>query len=308
MEVNPRPYTGPRKAAIGQAQLWEIEEIAELRPLSAMTADQALVASLPRWMFPTYVDAEMQFDIVTRSWILIHEGRVIVIDPCTGNGRDFPDHPPAHMLDTPYIERFEATGIRVTDVDFVFCTHLHMDHCGWNTTLRGGRFVPTFPNAQYILMRQEMDRWDPRRPGHVPVPQNAGTFENSVLPVLEAGLARIVDGHHTICTGVEIEPSFGHTIGHSSLHLSSGGQQAYFVGDVFHHPLEMVAPGLDDCTSENFALLRETRQRLIDIAVRDRALIVPAHFRCPFGGHLHSNDDGLVFEPYAWQPESAIPG
>ena len=53
----------------------------------------------------------------------------------------------------------------------------------------------------------ELDRWDPRRPGHVSVPQNVGTFENSVLPVLEAGLAKIVGEHHTICPGVDVEPS-----------------------------------------------------------------------------------------------------
>lgn len=299
MKVAEREYTGPGKARIGDADLWEVEEIAHKKPLAEMTTDAALVASLPGWMFPAYIDADMHFDIVTRSWILIVHGRVIVVDPCTGNGRAFPDFPPAHMLDTPYIDRFAATGIRPEDVDFVFCTHLHMDHCGWNTVLRDGRYVPTFPNARYVMARRELDRWDPRRAGHVSVPQNVGTFENSVLPVLEAGLACIVGEHHTICPGVEVEPSYGHTLGHSTLHLTSAGKEAYFVGDAFHHPIELLHPDLDDRTSEDFDLLHATRRRLIESCLRRNALIIPAHFACPFGGHLREDADGLRFEAYA---------
>jgi glyoxylase-like metal-dependent hydrolase (beta-lactamase superfamily II) len=298
MRVEETVYPGPRRVTIGQADLWEVEEIAHKKPLAEMTTDAELIASLPGWMFPAFIDADMQFDIITRSWILIVDGRVIVIDPCNGNGRNFPDFPPAHMLDTPYIERFGATGIRPEEVDFVFCTHLHMDHCGWNTVLRGGRYVPTFPNARYVMVQQELDRWDPCRPAHMAIPQNAGTFENSVLPILEAGLAMIVSGRHTICPGLEVQPSYGHTAGHSSLHLNSGGKQAYFVGDVFHHPLEMVHPGLDDHTSEDFGQLHASRRRIIDTCVQSGALAIPAHFMCPFGGHLHETADGLLFQPY----------
>jgi glyoxylase-like metal-dependent hydrolase (beta-lactamase superfamily II) len=298
MQVADTVNTGPRRVTIGQADLWEVEEIAHKKPLAEMTTDAALIASLPAWMFPAFIDADMQFDIVTRSWILIHDNRVIVIDPCNGNGRSYPDFPPAHMLDTPYIDRFGATGIRPEDVDFVFCTHLHMDHCGWNTVLRGGSYVPTFPNARYVMVQREVDRWDPRLPGHEPIPQNAGTFENSVLPVLEAGLALIVSGHHTICSGLEVQPSPGHTAGHSSLHLSSGGKQALFVGDVFHHPLEMLHPDLDDHTSEDFGQLHLSRRRIIDMCVNSGALAIPAHFISPFGGHLHETAEGLLFQPY----------
>ena len=298
MKIAERPYAGPTRTTIGNADLWEVEEIAHKRPLGDMTTDEGLIAALPAWMFPAYIDAEMHFDIVSRSWILVVDGRVIVVDPCTGNGRDFPDFPPAHMLDTPFIERFMATGIKPEDVDFVFCTHLHMDHCGWNTVLRGGRYVPTFPNARYVMARRELDRWDPRIAGHVSVPQNVGTFRNSVLPVLEAGLACIVGERHTICPGLEVEPSYGHTLGHSTLHLTSAGKDAYFVGDVFHHPIEMLHPGLDDNTCEDFGLLHATRRKLIDCCLAEDALIVPAHFSCPFGGYLRETGDGLLFEAY----------
>lgn len=298
MKVADTIYNGPSRIRIGEADLWEVEEIAHKRPLADMTTDEALIASLPEWMFPDFIDADWNFDIVTRSWILIVDGRVIVIDPCTGNGRDFPDFEPAHMLDTHYIERFCATGIRPEEVDYVFCTHLHMDHCGWNTVLRDGKYVPTFPNATYVMGQREVDRWDPRRPDHVSVPQNVGTFENSVLPILEAGLAKIVADRHSICPGVEVEPAHGHTMGHSMLHVSSAAKEAYFVGDAFHHPLEMLEPDLDDNTSEDFGLLAASRKHIIRTCMGKGALIIPAHFSCPFGGHLRDREDGLVFEPY----------
>jgi len=287
-----------RRAEIGGASIWQVEEITQKKPLSAMTTDTELIARLPRWLFPRFIDADGLVDIVSQSWIVIIDGRVVVVDPCTGNGRNFPDFPPAHMLDTPYLERFAATGIRPQDVDYVFCTHLHMDHCGWNTLLRAGRYVPTFPNARYVMVQREFDRWDSRRPDHVPVPANAGTFENSVLPVLEAGLAELVPDTFRISASLQIEPAAGHTIGHSLLHLDGGARPAYFVGDAFHHPLEMIHPDLDSGTSENFPLASRTRRRILDTCLSRNALVIPAHFPCPFGGALLRNEGELVFEPY----------
>src|ERR1700760_498058 len=125
------------------------------------------------------------------------------------------------MLDTPFIERFAASGIRPEEVDFVFCTHLHSDHCGWNTQLRGGRYVPTFPNARYIMLQREFDRWDSRVTSydHANVRNriNAAVFENSVLPVFAAGLADLVGDTHRISPSLEIEPAHGHTLGHACL-------------------------------------------------------------------------------------------
>jgi glyoxylase-like metal-dependent hydrolase (beta-lactamase superfamily II) len=287
-----------RRAEIGGAAIWQVEEITQKKPLSAMTTDGALIAGLPKWLFPRFIDADGQIDIVSQSWIVIVDGRVVVVDPCTGNGRNFPDFPPAHMLDTPYLERFAATGVRPEDVDYVFCTHLHMDHCGWNTRLRAGKYVPTFPNARYLLVRREFDRWDSRRPDHVPVPPNAGTFENSVLPVLEAGLAELIADTFRISASLQVEPAAGHTIGHAMLHLDSGAKQAYFVGDAFHHPIEMIHPDLDSGTCESFALARETRLRIIDTCLGRNALVIPAHFPCSFGGALRREEGRLVFEPY----------
>jgi glyoxylase-like metal-dependent hydrolase (beta-lactamase superfamily II) len=287
----------PKKIEFGGADIAQVEELILKMPLSMITADEALIANLPSWLFPKFIDSRNEWDMVWQSWIIVVDGRVVVVDPCTGNGRNFPDFPPAHMLNTPYIERFAASGIRPEDVDYVFCTHLHMDHCGWNTVMRDGRYVPTFPNARYIIVRREYDRWDVRRSDYAPVPANAGVFENSVLPVVDAGLAELVADTFQISSSLSVEPAYGHTAGHSMLHLVSSSKEAYFVGDVFHHPIELLHPEIDDKTSEVFEQTLPTRRRIIETCIAKKALVIPAHFGCAFGGLLARQSGEVVFEP-----------
>jgi glyoxylase-like metal-dependent hydrolase (beta-lactamase superfamily II) len=282
-----------------------VEEASYKLPL-AMLADDACIERHWDWLFPRFADAERNWDMVVQSWIAVVDGKVIVVDPCVGNGRSLPDFPMFHQLDTPFIERFAATGFRPEDVDYVFCTHLHSDHCGWNTRLRGDRYTPTFPNARYIMVRREYDRWDPARPGYDPGELhnklNAGVFENSVRPVVEAGLAELVPDTYRITDSLLVEPAWGHTLGHSTLHLSSAGAQAWFTGDVFHHPIELIHPEIDANTCEAFPATLETRRRLIASCLETGALLIPAHFAAPHAGYLRESDGAVRFEPYAEPP------
>lgn len=282
---------------VGEAEIQRVEEMAHKWPMSALTEDESLLALNSHWLAPHFIDADGYWDMVFQSWVMVVDSRVIVVDPCAGNGRNFPAFPMFHMLDTPYIERFETTGFRPEDVDFVFCTHLHCDHCGWNTQLREGRFVPTFPNARYIIVKREYDHWDPQRPGHVPVELNAGVFENSVLPVVKAGLAEVVEDRYRLSESLMIEPAYGHTAGHSIMHLESRGEQAYFTGDAFHHPLELIYPELDQGAAEDFSQTLSTRRRLIQLFVENNALIIPAHFPAPHVGRLFADKRGMTFVP-----------
>ena len=284
---------------LGSAEIRQVPEIGFKMPISLLTQDEALLRSNADWLHPRFLDANGNWDMIVQSFILLVDDRVVLVDPCTGNGRSCPAFPMMDMLETPYIERFAATGIRPKDVDYVFCTHLHGDHCGWNTELRGGRYVPTFPNARYVIVRREFDRWDMRRPDHRPAPANFGVFENSVLPVLEAGLAELVDDRHRISASLSVEPAYGHTAGHSLLHVASDGKEAMFVGDAFHHPLEVKYPDLDMGACEDFTLGLETRRRIIDHCVELKALFVPAHFAAPHMGWVHRHGQEIVFEPYA---------
>lgn len=283
---------------VGDAEIHRVEEMRIDSPIAFIVPDAVLLDRHRHWLEPLFLRAGGFFDLVFQSWIVMVDDRVLVIDPCNGNGRP-------HMwlqfdmLDTPYIERFAATGVRPEDVDYVFCTHLHHDHCGWSTQLRGGRWVPTFPNARYVYVKREYQRWDASLSGHVPVDYNEGVFERSVLPVMEAGLADLVGDRHRICPGVAIEPAYGHTLGHSMLHLESQHRHACFSGDVFHHPMQMVDPTLHFPGCDDLAMAIATRRRVIDLCLERDALVIPAHFSAPHAGRIRRRGESVVFEPLA---------
>jgi glyoxylase-like metal-dependent hydrolase (beta-lactamase superfamily II) len=283
---------------VGQAEICRVEEMTIISSMAMLTNDQALIEENKHWLMPLFMSPDGKREFVFQSWIMIVDGNVFVIDPCTGNGRPHM-YPFFSMLKTPYIERFAATGIKPADVDYVFCTHLHHDHCGWSTKLRDGRFVPTFPNARYIYVRREYERWDTRRADHKVVDYNVGVFEQSVLPIMEAGLGDLVNDRHRISASVEIEPAYGHTMGHSILHLASQEQEALFTGDVFHHPLQIPYPELHLPGCDNLAMAIETRRRIAEMCADRDALIIPAHFARPHAGYARRKQGTITFEPLA---------
>lgn len=279
---------------IGAAELRRVEEFHKASRVEHITPDIALVDANRHWLPPLWLRDDGSWQLTFQSWIVIVEGRVIVIDPCNGNGRPH-CQPWFANLDFPYIERFAATGIRPEDVDFVFCTHMHHDHCGWNTHLRDGRWVPTFPNARYLFARREFERWDKARPGYRHVDYNEGIYERSILPVAEAGLADLIDDGHRVLAGLTIEAAPGHTLGHSLAHLMSDGQEALFSGDVFHHPLQLVRPEIQfgDCDDVEQAIA--TRRRLVQRAADSGALVIPAHLPAPHCLRVSRAGNGFAF-------------
>jgi glyoxylase-like metal-dependent hydrolase (beta-lactamase superfamily II) len=150
---------------VGGAEIRRVEEMPITTPMATLSPDQAFVDTHRHWLEPLFLRPDGHWDFIFQSWILFVDGRVVLIDPCTGNGRPHM-YPIFDMLDTPYIERFSATGVRPEDVDYVFCTHLHHDHCGWNTQLRDGRFVPTFPNARGVRWHDGVLSFEALDPHH----------------------------------------------------------------------------------------------------------------------------------------------
>jgi glyoxylase-like metal-dependent hydrolase (beta-lactamase superfamily II) len=282
---------------VGAAEIRSALEMKlEGRPIAWLGADPVLIEANRDWLSPWFLEEGDTWSLNFRTWILKVDGKVVVVDPCTGNGRPHP-MPMFDQLDEPFIERFRATGVEPGDVDYVFCTHMHHDHCGWNTQLRDGRWVPTFPNARYLFVRREYDRWDPNGADYRAVDYNEGVYERSILPIVEAGLADLVMERHRVSPSLEIEPAHGHTLGHAMLRLSSEAQEACFSGDCFHHPLQLVDPGLQFGDCDDVEQARATRRRLVALGLERDALIIPAHLPAPHAGRVRRRDDGrILFE------------
>ena len=179
------------------------------------------------------------------------------------------------------------------DIDIVMCTHLHIDHVGWNTQLVDGRWVPTFPNARYVFSADEYRHWETLIGGSE-VGDNV--FNDSVLPVVEAGRADLVKNDHEIDHGIVLEPTPGHTPGHVALHLDNGGDTALFTGDLFHHPLQIAEPQLSSVVCTDADLSRQSRYDFLNRYGDSDVMIYPAHFTGTEIGKIVSAGEGWRFD------------
>jgi glyoxylase-like metal-dependent hydrolase (beta-lactamase superfamily II) len=248
------------------------------------------------WIKAPLIDVEKQtFKLIFHTFVLDTHGAKIVMDPCNGNDRERPGMP-FHKLNLPFMERFEATGHKPEDVDYVFCTHLHCDHCGWNTRLRGDRWVPTFPNARYLMVRKEVESADPSRAGYKSAAHTNGVYEDSVAPNIEAGLADLVDDNHRIRPGLEIVAAQGHSAGHAILKVAGDKGPVYFTGDAFHHPLQIADPHINMGVCDDPEKSLATRYALRDQLERESAYVLPAHFPAPYGGRVVRKGEDYRFQ------------
>ena len=128
-----------------------------------------------------------------------------------------------HRLDTRYLERLAELGLTPNDIDYVLCTHLHVDHVGWNTRLENGRWVPTFPNAHYVFSRTEYEaaKKDASNPTSPPFFKPA--FEDCNPSRRGGGQGRLVDGVHQLLDCLTLRPAPGHSPGHLRIELRSQG-------------------------------------------------------------------------------------
>ena len=245
--------------------------------------DRDLLARHLSWLVPDhYSPAHDRLVTSVHSWLVRTPRHSILVDCCAGNHKERPGFARFHQLDTPYLARLAAAGVAPEDIDIVLCTHLHSDHVGWNTMLRDGRWVPTFPNAKYLFSRSENEHGDPRRnPAAAADPQRNNAYRDSVLPVIEAGQAVLLDGTHAIDDALLVEPAPGHTRGHVILTLAAGDERALLCGDVVHHPLQIYAPHWNSRFCELPDEARATRRRVLEHCAEHAAVLFPVHFGAP---------------------------
>ncbi|GAA0934589.1 MBL fold metallo-hydrolase [Pseudonocardia zijingensis] len=258
------------------------------------------------WLEPDFWDAENdECRTALQTWLLRSEGRTILVDTGVGNHKERPYAPVWSRLDTDFLDNLAAAGVRPEDVDVVVNTHLHIDHVGWNTVLDGRSWVPTFPNATYLVAQRDFDFWDPAN-GHPSVfgRGNQNVFEDSVAPVHEAGLIQLWDDSYRIDANLRLELAPGHTPGSAVLVLESGSDNALFVGDLVHTAQQLVEPQTNSCFCEDPVQSRATRRTLLGRAADTTALVLPAHL----GGHGAAEvvRDGSKFAIKDWAGFSRI--
>ncbi|MCE3284378.1 MAG: fold metallo-hydrolase [Steroidobacteraceae bacterium] len=245
--------------------------------------DEATFRAIVPDLTPAYYrdDADCLYAFL-QSWVLQVDGLTVLYDTGAGNAKERPGIPLFGGLETPFLDRLAAAGFGPRDIDVVVCSHLHIDHVGWNTHLHEGRWLPTFPNARYLFSAIERDYWDPRGPGPRPTPGgahvNTNVFEDSVQPLLDAGVATLVDGGHRVSESITLELGPGHTPGHLIMDVRSRGESALFVGDILHHPVQVHRPDWNSPFCEDQEQARRTRRRVLELAAEREALLVPAHF------------------------------
>jgi len=252
-----------------------------------------------RWLIPHFADENGVMSGYIQAFAIRTPTRRIVVDTCLGNDKDRDSVLPAwSRLQTNFLERLTAAGFPPDEVDTVLCTHMHLDHVGWNTRLFRGRWVPTFPNASYLFGRIEFEHWTKEPTGGASeggMSTDAQRIVNadSILPIVDAGLATFVESNHRVCEEISLIPSFGHTPGHVSVRIASNGATAIISGDFIHHPCQMAHPEWGSVADSDAPQAVQTRRRLFAELAGTPTLFIGTHFGGPTAGLIVR--DGATF-------------
>jgi glyoxylase-like metal-dependent hydrolase (beta-lactamase superfamily II) len=234
-----------------------------------------------------------------QSWVLDTGTQRILFDTGAGNDKDRPNLPIFGNLQTDFLGNLARAGFAPEDIDVVVCSHIHVDHVGWNTRLVDGRWEPTFRNARYVLPLADRAYWDPQDdadgPEGVGAAVNAGMFDDSVRPIIEAGRAEWAEDGFELGDNLTLRSCPGHTPGSMMLEVIGREDTAMFVGDVVHHPAQIYRPEWNSIFCEAPEQARETRRKVLELAASREALLIPAHFG---GNHMaRVLRDGSSFRP-----------
>ena len=239
------------------------------------------------------LDANDTLILCFQSYIVKTPHHTILIDSCIGNDKPRPLRPKWNMkTDDSYMRALAASGFSVGDIDFVMCTHLHVDHVGWNTRLENGRWVPTFPKARYVFGKTEFDHWSKEN-----AKAEVAPFVDSVLPVVEAKRAEIVTNDYSVGDHIRILPTPGHTPGHVAFTLGRTKDEAVFAGDLIHTPLQLRYPELSPKFDIDPKQAATTRRSFLERYCDTDTLCCTAHFPSPSTGKIRRHGNGFSCEP-----------
>lgn len=249
------------------------------------------------WLEPRLMDPQTgRLVIAFHSFLIRTRNSAILVDTCSGNDRQRPQKPRYHLKSWPYLENLAGSRIQPEEITHVLCTHLHVDHVGWNTRLVHGKWVPTFPNAKYLFSRVEYEFW--RQQFETGAFSGDPYYLDCIEPIFDAGLSNLVEMDVELDTGVRLIPSPGHTPGHVCVHISSGGQSAIMSGDIMHHPVQCAEPHWNSCFCVDQHQAEQTRLDFLNRHADTGILVMPAHFPAPSVGFITPFQSSFHFTAY----------
>jgi glyoxylase-like metal-dependent hydrolase (beta-lactamase superfamily II) len=258
----------------------------------------------PGDMFPAYEAetgqrylAEMEafvYDVASDRMVITYQTfvvrtprHVILVDTCTGEDKGYAA--PFDFPKQPWLDGFRAQGIRFEDIDYVFCTHLLIDHCGWNTRLENGRWVPTFPKAKYVFHAREYAYWEAATSRGENPPGDVWRY--NCLPIVEAGQAVLAEDDFALDDTAWLTPTPGHSPCHCCVNIRSAGKRAVVTGDLMHHALQCREPDWSTVFDTDPKLAAQSRRRFLGEVADTDTLLLPVHFPGPTAGHVRAEGE-----------------
>ncbi|MBM4255039.1 MAG: MBL fold metallo-hydrolase [Deltaproteobacteria bacterium] len=235
------------------------------------------------WLQPSFLDAEKRMLLSIHTFVIKTKHHTVLIDTCVGNDKQGLAFPQWNGRRASYVEDLAAVGCAPEQVDYVFCTHMHLDHTGWNTQLRDGRWIPTFPKAKYLFNRGEWEHWK-----DIATAEDQAVIRQNIVPIIEAGQVAWVENAWGIDDEVTLLPTPGHTPGHCSVQISSHGKAAIVTGDMMVHPVQVAEPQWVQHADNDPALAVTTRTRFIEQHCDSTTMILGTHFNTPTGVFIES--------------------
>ena len=274
---------------IGNVKITKIVEMEVAGGSRFILPDATREACLPiEWLKPNFMTEDGRLIMSIHALVVETPDRRIVIDTCIGNDKQR-EIPNWTNLQGPFLKDMADAGYPVESIDTVMCTHMHVDHVGWNTMLVDGQWVPTFKNARYLIAQPEFDYWSTQDEDEV----NKVVFSDSVKPVFDAGLVDLIDVRTQICPEVRLIPTHGHTPGHVSVMIESEGAQAMITGDFVHHPCQMARNHWCSTADYDREAAMDTRTEVFDRFADTPTLIIGTHFAGVTAGRLVRDGDAF---------------